>query len=77
MGNRYEGEEKGIKAMNDIPEAAREYINHHLGNSLSSLDACLFIGNIEGAKEATEHIIDDLKRVGFFKLMGKEKNNKK
>ena len=72
MGNKYEGEEEGIIAMNDISEAARAYINHHLGNSLSSLNACLFIGDIEGSKEATEHIIADLKRVGFFQLPKEE-----
>lgn len=73
MGNSYDGEEKGMEAMKYIPEVAREYINHHIGNSLTSLNACLFIKNIEGAQEAVDHIIGDLKDVGFFQLSKKEK----
>lgn len=74
MGNRYEGEKKGIVAMNGIPEAARKYINHHLGNSLTSLNNCLAIGEIEGSIEVVNHIVNDLKRVGFFQLMEKEES---
>lgn len=70
MGNKYEGEEKGIEALKDIPDSAKAYINHHLGNSLSSLQACLSIGNIEASKEMAKHMTDDLKRVGFFQTLG-------
>ena len=75
MGNSYDGEDEGIEAMKYIPAVARRYINHHLGNSLTSLSACLATEDIEGCKEAVDHIIDDLKGVGFFQLSEKEKTH--
>ena len=69
MGNSYEGEDEGMEDLKDIPKAARRYINHHLGNSLTSLSACLSVDDIEGSKEAVAHIIDDLKRAGFFRII--------
>ena len=69
MGNSYDGEEEGIEAMKDIPEVARRYINHHLGNSLTSVNACLALGDIKGSREAVDHIVDDLEKAGFFRVM--------
>jgi hypothetical protein len=58
-----------VEALKDIPKAARKYINHHLGNSLTSLSACLSVADIEGSKETVGHIIDDLEEAGFFRII--------
>lgn len=63
MGANYEGQEKGIIAVKQLPKTGKEYLSHHLRNSLQKL---VFIAQgQEQIMAELEHIEWDLKRAGL------------
>ena len=60
MGNDYEGQEKGIEAVKELPSSGKEYLSHHLRNSLQRL--VLFAQGQESIITELKHIEHDLNR---------------
>lgn len=65
MGNDYQGQEKAIEDLSALSPEAKEFLNHHLGNSLGAIIMALRVGNIEIAEEAAWHIVKDLQIAGI------------
>ena len=65
MGADYEGQEAGIEAVKALPREGKEYLGHHLNNSLAILNNMLYTGDLEGAKEIVWHMVEDLNRAGI------------
>jgi len=67
-------QEKGIEALRNMPPEAKEYLCHHLKNSLAPIInfAALYLdngapvplGHLEMMKQCAEHAVADLRRIG-------------
>ncbi len=66
MGADYEGQEKGIEELRALPQEAREYLEHHVGNALQVISGSAELGTTDGIHEQVDHIMDDLMRAGLF-----------
>jgi hypothetical protein len=58
-----------VKQLQALPEEARLWLNHHIGNSILVLINAKYYHNAEHCVAAAEHIIEDMKRIGCFKLV--------
>lgn len=65
MGADYKGQEKGVEEVKKLGAAGRGYLAHHLRNSLSSVITLLEVDDVDAAKQAAWHMVDDLERVGL------------
>jgi len=65
MGADFPSDKEGMEEILNMSEAAREYLGHHLNNSLFALAMALETGNIEIAKQEARHMMEDLNRVGI------------
>ena len=65
MGADLPEDQKGIDEILNMSEDARKYLGHHLNNSLFVLITSLETGDIDCAKEAAGHMVEDLNRVGI------------
>jgi hypothetical protein len=63
MGANYAGEEKAIEELRALSPEAKEFLSHHLRNSLTAIIAGIESGKLEVAKQEAWHIIDDLIRI--------------
>lgn len=75
MGADYQGQEKAIEILQAMPDAAKEYIAHHLRNALAgsigNLDLAMRQANTKALRERLEkasdglyHAVQDLARIG-------------
>ncbi|MFA6054056.1 MAG: hypothetical protein WC769_01650 [Thermodesulfovibrionales bacterium] len=64
MGADYEGQEKAIEELRALSPSAKEFLSHHLRNSLSGIITGVETGKLEIVKQSAWHIIDDLVRIG-------------
>ena len=69
MGADYKGQEAAIKELSALSTTAKEYLNHHLGNSLNiivaGIENFMLDGMLEMAKKEVWHIVDDLHAAGI------------
>jgi hypothetical protein len=64
MGNDYFGQDKAIKELRGLSQAAKEYLGHHFRNSLFCIAGNIEVGKLNEAKEAVYHMEKDLARIG-------------
>lgn len=75
MGADYDGEKKAIAELRAMSPAARNWLSHHLRNSVAVITARLHLIetqqpgiynalNLESAHDAAWHIVADLERIG-------------
>lgn len=67
MGNDYQGQEKAIEELNALSPEAKEFLCHHIGNSLGAIIGGIKINNLKLAEEAAWHIVSDLETAGIRK----------
>lgn len=67
MGNDYQGQEKAIEELSALSPEAKEFLNHHICNSLSAILGGIKVGRLQLAEEAVWHIVEDLKKAGIRK----------
>lgn len=65
MGADYKGQEAGIEAVQALPKEGKEYLSHHLNNSMAILINMLYLGKTKDAEEIVWHMVADLNRVGI------------
>lgn len=65
MGNDYKGQEAAIEELNSLSDGAKEFLNHHIGNSLSAILGGIKVGRLGLAEEAVWHIVKDLQIAGI------------
>jgi len=65
VGADYVGQEKAIEELSALSAEAKEFLNHHIGNSLAAVIGGIQIQNLAIAKEAAWHIVDDLRLAGI------------
>lgn len=65
MGADYEGQERAIEILRELPAECREFLGHHINNSLSVVICGLQTGQLDKAEEAAWHISADLKLIGI------------
>ena len=74
MGADYKEQDKGIEILRAMPSEAREYIAHHLRNSLAAIIGNIYLAmretdkpsvhkQLSVATECVEHAVADLKRI--------------
>lgn len=63
MGADYKGQEQAIEELKAMSPEAREFLSHHLRNSLTGIITGIETNQLEIAKEQAWHIIDDLIRI--------------
>lgn len=63
MGNNYDGQEEGIEAVKTLLGVGKEYLSHHLRNSLQRL--VLFAQGQESIITELKHIEQDLEIAGL------------
>ncbi len=64
MGADYEGQERGIEDLKAMSDEARQYLCHHLRNSLTAVLCGIQVEQFDLAEEAARHMIEDLERIG-------------
>lgn len=75
MGADYKDQEKGIEILRAMPDAAKEYLAHHLRNALAgsigNIDLAMRQATTPALKERLEkasdglyHAVQDLARIG-------------
>ena len=67
MGNDYKGQEKAIEELSALSPEAKEFLNHHICNSLGAIIGGIKINNLKLAEEAAWHIVSDLRIAGIRK----------
>ena len=76
MGNDYQGQEKAIEELSALSNEAKEYLNHHLGNSLSGILGYAKLGKYKEIEKLVWHVIDDFEKAGirepFFRAILKQ-----
>ncbi|MBI5075593.1 MAG: hypothetical protein HZB62_10580 [Nitrospirae bacterium] len=65
MGADYKGQDKAIAELSALSREAKEFLNHHIGNSLNIVIVGIEVDNKEMATDAAWHIIDDLHMAGI------------
>lgn len=65
MGRHYDGQEKGVLAIKGLHPAGKELLMHHFNNSLCGALGFLDQGDIAGARECLDHMVDDMKEFGL------------
>ena len=70
MGAIHDPEEdaRAVAVLLDMPDEARIWLNHHVGNPLSLLLNAKAFNDPAQVVKAAEHIIEDMQRIGCFKL---------
>ena len=48
-----------------MSEEARSHLSHHLNNSLTCIYLSVELGDLDAIRDALDHIVDDLNRVGI------------
>ena len=64
-----EEDEIAVAILREIPKEARLWLNHHIGNSVQVLLNSDTYHNPEHVVRAAQHIIEDMKRIGCFRLL--------
>lgn len=75
MGADYPGQEKAIEELRKMSEAAREFLAHHMRNSLQSAGGNIALAKVrthdericrfmKTAQTCLDHMLDDLKKIG-------------
>jgi hypothetical protein len=64
MGADYVGQEKGIEELKRMSPEAREFLAHHLRNSLNAVLNGIEVGRADIVREAGWHMVEDLKKIG-------------
>jgi len=75
MGADYPGQEKAIEELKKISGPAREYLSHHLRNSLQSAGGNIALAKVRTqddriyrfmrtAQACLDHMLEDLKKIG-------------
>lgn len=65
MGADYPGQEKAIEELSALSREAKEFLNHHIGNSLNVVIVGIEHGRLDAAKKAAWHIVEDLHTAGI------------
>lgn len=65
VGNNYDGQEKAIAELSALSAEAKEFLNHHLGNSLAAILGGIKVNNLQLVEKAAWHIVTDLKMAGI------------
>jgi hypothetical protein len=69
MGADYQGQERALAELRALSRDAKEYLNHHIGNSLNIIHAgienFMIDGMLEMATKEVWHIVDDLYAAGI------------
>lgn len=65
MGNDYAGQEKAIEELSALSPEAKEFLNHHICNSLGAIIGGIKVKNFRLAEEAAWHIVSDLETAGI------------
>ncbi|MBI5634893.1 MAG: hypothetical protein HZA15_15605 [Nitrospirae bacterium] len=65
MGANYRGQKKAISELNALSRDAKEFLNHHIANALNVVIVGIETEQLDMAKEAAWHIIDDLHMAGI------------
>jgi len=61
MENNYPGQEKAIEELSALSDDAKEFLNHHICNSLSAILGGIKTNRLKLAEEAAWHIVADLR----------------
>ena len=72
-----EEDEIAVEQLRAMPEEARLWLNHHIGNSMQVLLNAEYYHNPEHVARAARHIIEDMQRIGCFQFVTKKKEVKK
>jgi hypothetical protein len=62
-------DEAAVKILQAMPKEARIWLNHHIGNPMQVLLNAGVINKPEHVTQAAQHVIEDMKRIGCFKLL--------
>jgi hypothetical protein len=65
MGAKYDGEEAGIEELRALGYEGKKFLCHHLCNALSQVIGGIDIGDLQMAKDAAWHMVDDLDQAGI------------
>ena len=65
MGNDIDSPNKAIKAITVLAEEGKDYLSHHIRNSLQVIMYAAGHGNYKEVIREVEHMAADLKRVGL------------
>ena len=68
MGADYEGQEKAIAILRALPREAKQFLGHHINNSLSGIIGGMRTGQYDLAEKAAWHINEDLKKIGINEI---------
>lgn len=58
-----------VAQLQAMPKEARIWLNHHIANPLQVLLNCEKVFTAEQVVRAAEHIVEDMKRIGCFRLV--------
>jgi hypothetical protein len=67
VGNDYPGQERAIEELSALSDDAKEFLSHHICNSLSAILGGIRVGRLQLAEEAAWHIVSDLEKAGIRK----------
>lgn len=63
MGISYEGEEKAIEEIRQLSTEAKQYISHHIRNSLCAVILFVDKNDKEKLRDVIDHICKDLRAI--------------
>jgi hypothetical protein len=64
MGADYPEQDKAIEELKALSPSAKEFLSHHLRNSLGSIIIAIHTGKLDIARDSAEHIVEDLEKIG-------------
>ena len=64
MGADYPEQDKAIEELKALSPDAKNFLSHHLRNSLAGVLGGIETGKLDIAKVSAEHIVLDLEKIG-------------
>jgi signal transduction histidine kinase len=65
MGADYQGQERAIEKVKELPADVRELLSHHLRNPLTVILAEAQMKELKLIEKSVKHMIKDLERFGL------------
>ena len=65
MGANFPEDKKAIDLALALPREVKEYLGHHLNNSMVGIINGIETGNYERVKKSAWHMVEDLRRIGI------------
>ncbi|MDA8082317.1 MAG: hypothetical protein M0024_01500 [Nitrospiraceae bacterium] len=65
MGADYAGQEDALAELAGLSNGAKEYLNHHIMNTLTGILGASKLGRHDMVEQGVWHIVDDFEKAGI------------